>query len=715
MATDPLREEVQEDPTAMHRPHARVAGLLLVAATAVALTVAAPPASANPNQTMTMSYAFPSGTPTGSVGNINVSAGSGANDQGGFANIGIPWGGAIANNTGVNRVMANFWNNAAAFAARPNPTQTITLDDQTGAYHLSDYTASTYFPTGRPGAPCAAGAPVADPCHWTTVNPHFPSDYPAIYKGCHFTQCSAGSGGPFPMTLNSLVSLDSVWQTTVPSGVGTFDVAYDIWLDRGVQAAMPAGATTIGQNDGAEVMLWVNNHGYAPDGTTLQNPITPAGTKLPVTYSDSNGDGWDVWVGRQDPNGAHPWNIITYVKQVPTTNFQLDTKQFLDDSLTYNTQARPALAGTLNATCPAQNDGTLLGECVSPSWWLTSVQTGFEIWDLPQDGGASTGAALGTTRFAVKPLSVLANDTNGVTGRARNGNSPVIHWNDVFTIKYASCAGGTATYTISPGNGAGTSTGTLTETPAGSGVYVGTAGPLSPGHDGSTIAVSVACPGGGGTDSVTKPVFIDPSGHVQTTNGLPVQNATVTILRSTSGTAAGPFAPAPADTIQPTTNPESTDVTGAFRWDVLAGFYEVRASASGCTTVTTAPLPVPPPQVDLLLRLTCTAGATGVVLPGTGGGGGGSGMPVTVVVRPPGITPFGYCADITVTNDTGAAAEWKTSFPVPGGYHINQAWNMVYTQVGSQATNVRANPANPWNKVLQPGQSTTSTGFCAVP
>jgi hypothetical protein len=96
-------------------------------------------------------------------------------------------------------------------------------------------------------------------------------------------------------------------------------------------------------------------------------------------------------------------------------------------------------------------------------------------------------------------------------------------------------------------------------------------------------------------------------------------------------------------------------------------------------------------------------------------------LPTTVVVRAPGITPFGYCADVTVTNNTNAPVEWNTSFAVPGGYRINQKWNMVLTQVGSQATNVHADPANPWNKILQPGKNTNNpdgspaVGFCAVP
>jgi len=245
---------------------------LLAALSAVGLVLSLTPASPAlaAQQTMTMSYAFPATAPTGSVGGINVSPGQ-PNDQGGFANVGVPWSGAIQNNTGVNRIMANYWNNNSVWAGRTNASQSIVLDDQSGAYHLSNFTASTYFPNGRPDMACPGGADINNACHWTPVNAHFPSDYPAIYKGCHFTQCSVATGAPYPMTLNSLISLPSMWHTTVPTA-GTFDVAYDIWLDRGVQAAMPAGAASIGQNDGAEIMLWVSNRGYGANGATNATP-----------------------------------------------------------------------------------------------------------------------------------------------------------------------------------------------------------------------------------------------------------------------------------------------------------------------------------------------------------------------------------------------------------------------------------------------------------
>ena len=77
-------------------------------------------------------------------------------------------------------------------------------------------------------------------------------------------------------------------------------------------------------------------------------------------------------------------------------------------------------------------------------------------------------------------------------------------------------------------------------------------------------------------------VKIDPSGTVLDTNGHPVSGATVTILRA--DTAAGPFTPeAPTSSdIDPNVNPETTGTDGVFHWDLVAGWYEVSASAKGC-------------------------------------------------------------------------------------------------------------------------------------
>ena len=115
------------------------------------------------------------------------------------------------------------------------------------------------------------------------------------------------------------------------------------------------------------------------------------------------------------------------------------------------------------------------------------------------------------------------------------------------------------------------------------------------------------------------PLWVDPSGSVVDQNGNPVQGATVTVLRS--NTPAGPFTAVPAGNaeIDPTTNPETSDSNGQFAWDVLAGYYQIEASKTGCTapgdpsdaTATTAVLSVPPPQVGLKIVLDC-AGSTRV-------------------------------------------------------------------------------------------------------
>jgi choice-of-anchor C domain-containing protein len=112
---------------------------------------------------------------------------------------------------------------------------------------------------------------------------------------------------------------------------------------------------------------------------------------------------------------------------------------------------------------------------------------------------------------------------------------------------------------------------------------------------------------------VNPTALVDPSGTVVDTNGNPVGGATVTILRAV--TSAGPYAPVGVTSsgIDPATNPETTASDGVFHWDVDSGWYEVQASAPGCTSpddpsqssVTIGPYPVPPPQLGLTITLAC--------------------------------------------------------------------------------------------------------------
>jgi hypothetical protein len=146
------------------------------------------------------------------------------------------------------------------------------------------------------------------------------------------------------------------------------------------------------------------------------------------------------------------------------------------------------------------------------------------------------------------------------------------------------------------------------------GSYVGHAAALYPVHGAAQVAFTIVCPGGATTTPGFN-IYIDPSGTVVDTTGAPVAGATVTLLRSDFDT--GPFVAVPdGDVIMSPanrTNPDTTDAGGNFGWDVLAGFYVVRAEKAGCRSpddpgvsfVETAVLDIPPPVTNLRLTLEC--------------------------------------------------------------------------------------------------------------
>jgi hypothetical protein len=155
-----------------------------------------------------------------------------------------------------------------------------------------------------------------------------PAAYPSIYAGCHYGDCSTGSGLPLQVSAfrNPRSSVDFT------TAGGQWDAAYDIWFDT---AANPSG-----QNNGEEMMIWASHSG-AP---------TPFGTKVATAWIE--GAEWDVWYGRQ--NNGVAWNTVSYVRRQPTQSITVNIKDFTDDS---------AGRGYL-----------------SSAWYMTSVQFGFEPW-----------------------------------------------------------------------------------------------------------------------------------------------------------------------------------------------------------------------------------------------------------------------------------------------------------------------------------------------
>jgi hypothetical protein len=87
--------------------------------------------------------------------------------------------------------------------------------------------------------------------------------------------------------------MESIWtiNTLPPAQAGAneaWNASYDIWFDtnkRGVLPASPASLNNPGQNDGAEIMIWVNNRGYnnaAPGQPYVEGTIRPAGCSPPT-------------------------------------------------------------------------------------------------------------------------------------------------------------------------------------------------------------------------------------------------------------------------------------------------------------------------------------------------------------------------------------------------------------------------------------------------
>jgi cellulose 1,4-beta-cellobiosidase len=176
-----------------------------------------------------------------------------------------------------------------------------------------------------------------------------PGSYPAIYAGCHWGTCSDSSSGlPMQASDSRFGSVKTSVQMSYP-GSGVYDASYDIWFNK----SRPAPST--GQNDGAELMVWVNHTGS----------IQPIGSRQATVTID--GASWDVWFGVA--SGAAQWNVISYVRTSATNAANFAVDDFYRDVVARGYGQR--------------------------SWWLSSVQAGFEPWV----GG--TGLAVNSFTYSV--------------------------------------------------------------------------------------------------------------------------------------------------------------------------------------------------------------------------------------------------------------------------------------------------------------------------
>lgn len=296
-----------------------------------------------------------------------------------------------------------------------------------------------------------------------------------------------------------------------------------------------------------------------------------------------------------------------------------------NDFGTYAIAGLDAGTWTLSASPPA-NDETGLPGSVTTSLQKDEAKIGVNI--------VLAGAAAPPSDTDITSVGTWAD------------GEPILYWEEALTLTTHGCQGGNAQYAITR-EGTQIRSGSMSEGPAGT--YSASIAPLFPNHGYVQFHVTVNCPNPGEDEDDTWTAYIDPSGIVTTVEGKPLAGATVALYRSDS--AVGPFselaegdaAMSPANR----RNPDISDGVGHFGWDVVAGYYVVRAERTGChdpalpgrSYAESNVLSIPPEVTDLHLSLACPA-LEERVSPG-GGSPGGTGAGLTGGGAP--TLPTGKC------------------------------------------------------------------------
>ncbi|GIF09757.1 GH12 family glycosyl hydrolase domain-containing protein [Actinoplanes siamensis] len=251
----------------------------------------------------------------------------------------------------------------------------------TSAQQCINVTSSGFSITSQQGTGNTSGAPVS---------------YPAIYYGCHYTNCSPGTN--LPMQVSAISSATSSISYNYVSGA-TYDAAYDIWLDPSPR------------KDGVnaqEIMIWFNRQGS----------IQPIGSR--VGSATIGGRTWDVWQGSNGSNA-----VVSYVAPSPITSWSFSVLDFIND---------------------VKNRGA-----ITSSWYLTSIQAGFEPWiggaglavtnfSAAVNGGGGGGTSsppppTGNTACRVTyGTSVWNNGFTATVTVANTGSSAINGWSLGFTL-----------------------------------------------------------------------------------------------------------------------------------------------------------------------------------------------------------------------------------------------------------------------------------------
>ncbi len=211
-----------------------------------------------------------------------------------------------------------------------------------------------------------------------------PTGYVSTFKGCSWdaNSCTAGSAvltaanptpasttdlNVFPQVLSNITSIPTTWGITsdpnygtpfVDNGSNIWDASYDIWFDTTGQTGVGKGpgqyGTARGQNDGLEIMVWMNSlHSYV-DAPSVPTP-NASGYAQPSGWPREqvliNNVVYDVWTSRlnnpyfgaNSPNATYSHINVVPGGQEPYTCNTLATY--------WNTTTAAVGTNTTSVTC----------------------------------------------------------------------------------------------------------------------------------------------------------------------------------------------------------------------------------------------------------------------------------------------------------------------------------------------------------------------------
>ena len=359
----------------------------------------------------------------------------------------------------------------------------------------------------------------------------------------------------------------------------------------------------------AEPGTWTVSDVTLVDVAGNDNDITggllPAGSTSAITVNAPT-PVFDGVINGHVTTGNGATNVVgAPVEICSTTSFRCALKT-TDASGQYSATNLPDAVYSITVSAPAGSSYNAAESALTATLYSFPSKTKTVNFDLVQPAPLPSGATI-----------------NGISTGV-----PSAFFGSPISLTAVNCANGTGAYTITMEDGTiltkdvNNHSGVLTESPAGSGHYAATIPAPSPAHGTATVKMEFTCPGVATPVTQSFTLYIDPSGFVKDTHGGSISGATVTLFRS--DTVGGTFTQVPNGdaTMSPAnrSNPDSSDATGHYGWDVTAGFYKVTAAKTDCykpgsyvagtnsvTPTYTSPVQqIPPAVTDLTLTLDCT-------------------------------------------------------------------------------------------------------------